>query len=432
MKKLIKLILQKRNTLLLVILTIIIAIMGIFFNRTFSLGLILGVFGIFFTAVVAIQTENIRHRDLLFSIAASMLGIIIGLLISNSYIAASNYISVQNEQPDTIEAPAHIAELSPEQDDENESVNKYSVNEGYVANTNEEVFLISNGIIKGKEDVNELSKMDVLIELIKLDMIDNHEIGIIDSEMLNKSPYADYLYEANIAFNKYEEIKNSDEYSFDDRLEMLVEALESRKLGHEQIKTYKNCELIGQYYVFLAEEYLKVEAAGEAYNFYNKAIDYYLQAYKLSVAEGTTDDSLFYKTAICFSNISEIADIDTTVSRDSLYMAIAYFSLYREKDSEHYQNQFYLARNYKMLAMQAEDVYMCHYLLIAKEGFYKCTSVEKLKTKDRIAVYNNIYNIIDTMIGMNPQYLEPDIDIDRLEVEKQDIDNIRETLNSQL
>lgn len=432
MKKLVKLMSRRKNALFLCLIITITTVLAISINRIISVGIILGVFGISFTAFVPTLTEEIKHRDLLISIAASTLGVTIGLIIANAYITANNNVAAQNRQTGIIEPPSHIAELSPTQNHVDEVVNEYPVNEGYSTNTNEKAFLTSNGIIKGKEDLEELSKIGVLIESIKLQMIDNHEIRLIDSEELHKSTYEDYLDKANTAFDKYKAAKGSNELGFDDRIEMLVEALDYRKLAHQQIKTYKNCELIGQYYIYLAEEYLAAKVTGEAYNFYNKAIEYYLQAYKLSIAEGTIDYSLIYNTAICFSNISDIADIDSTVYRDSLYMSIAYYSLYREKDPDHYKNQFYLARGYKMLAMQADDIYMCQYLLIAKDEFYKCTVVEKLKIKDRITIYDNIYNIIDLLLNMDLKYLEPDTDIEKLEEEKLNIDNTRKALSSQL
>lgn len=77
-------------------------------------------------------------------------------------------------------------------------------------------------------------------------------------------------------------------------------------------------------------------------------------------------------------------------------MSVAYYKLYRQSFVEDYKNNFYLARNYKLLSGNMEsDYYKSAYLEEALSILFALMErVDNVKTESKMSLFRTLYNTL--------------------------------------
>lgn len=261
-----------------------------------------------------------------------------------------------------------------------------------------EISYINNGIVKSKPEAAESTKIQLIMDAV----VNNIEQSTLDkikytNSELNSGMYGELTSEANREELEYRE--KEENLGKQQKIDSINSYLQKRIDAYKVFSTSELARLIGHTYAELSQ-YQTVND-----NIYSNcsAISYYFDYCCLSQPESKS--KMYYEMGVRFNRIAEIAqgiyqqegsEEYREVYVDSLYMSVAYYKLYRHSFIEDYKNNFYLARTYKLLSENMENVYdRADYLEESLSILFTLMDkADRVKTESKMSLFKTLYNTL--------------------------------------
>ena len=288
---------------------------------------------------------------------------------------------------------------------------------------------IKDGNVKNTSGISEELKVQFITDMIIADI---EQLGLNRQEYtdsdLNSGLYSQLTREANQLEKSYIETKDKEDSQTN--ISLILKILSKRLEAYEDKRTSNLAHLIGNTYVLLSTH----QTVNDNIISNCDSIKYYIESCQLNIPNNKRDS--FYEIGVRFNCISEIArgvycressDEYRSMFMDSLYMSIAYYKLYRDSFVEDFKNNYYLARNYKLLAdNMTDDTCKIMYYEKALSILHTLEKYDNLSRKSRYSICNLIYNTLNGYKAISQNYWN-DYTISSLTTE---MDNKKKEMNS--
>jgi len=205
---------------------------------------------------------------------------------------------------------------------------------------------------------------------------DSNFLGIIMNKSVNvdleqemSSDYANFVKAAN---DIYDKVDDNSEYI--EICEDILDAVEYRDNAKNQYRQASNEQIEGNYYSRCAIDAKNNGYTDEEFRFYQKAIEYYIDAYSVALARGNERTSALEYMATCYHRIGDMKNLDAKIRIEAYLCSICIWNEYLGKtDEKKLITDLSVGRTYFSLCQLSDNMDTKYsYFYLAKDSFEEC------------------------------------------------------------
>lgn len=279
------------------------------------------------------------------------------------------------EPPENVDAPDEKLDLAEQEEKEDFYEPKWS----------EQVRLIS---------VNEIQQLPIEQRVESCGAAFDARIAerLQQVEIVEEMPetYEIYVIKANEIYENYDE-----RYEYDEKQAIVLDAADNRNSAKDEYRQESNEQIMGNYYAKCGINARENGLIDQEFKYFQNAIDYYYDAYAVSIKNGKEKDSALEYMATCFYNIARIENIDKNIKEEALISAVTLYQKYGSfPKNEQLKTNLNIGRCYSNLCFLTEDsADKFFYFEKAVEFYEKCYNDSKCGKEMSPIVYDELKSI---------------------------------------